>query len=160
MGRMKNLGIYIKMFKLLLQKKELVVELFLKNKKVLDIGCGQGDFLAKDPKNFIGIDINDELMAKAASRGFNVLKAEATKLPFLDKSFEGVYCLNVIEHLFPDDAYKMFLEVERVLSPGGLFIIGTEWPSHRIWDTFSHTRPYSPKSIAKLLSPDHQETFA
>ena len=88
------------------------------------------------------------------------MKAEATKLPFLDKSFEGVYCLNVIEHLFPDDAYKMFLEVERVLSPGGLFIIGTEWPSHRIWDTFSHTRPYSPKSIAKLLSPDHQETFA
>lgn len=152
--------LYAKMFSLLLRGKEPVVEIYFKNKKVLDIGAGQGDFLAKDPVNFIGVDINEELMGRAAGRGLTVIKADATKLPFPDKSFEGVYCVNVIEHLTPEQAYRMFLEVFRVLGKNGTFVIGTEYPSKRIWDTFSHVKPYSPRAIRKLISPAHQETFS
>lgn len=156
---MKNLRLYFKIVRLILEGKEPIVEIFFKNKKVLDIGCGWGDFLVKDPQNFIGVDINEELLEKARERGLKVVKFNVKNLPFSDEEFDGVYCNNVIEHLFPEEAYKIFQETERVLKGGGIFIIGTEWPSQRIWDTFSHIRPYSPKSIVKLISEQHQETF-
>lgn len=156
---MSTLSIYAKIFFLSLRGKEPIVELFFKNKKTLDVGCGQGDFLVKDLKNFTGVDINEELMEKARKRGATVTKASVDKLPFEDKSFEGVNCINVIEHLTPDAALAMLQEISRVLKPNGTFVLGTEWPTQRIWDTFSHIRPYSPRSIIKLMRHEHQETF-
>lgn len=157
---MENLRLYFKILRLILGGKEPIVELFFKNKKVLDIGCGWGDFLIKDPQNFIGVDINEELLERARERGLKVAKFNAQKLPFPDEEFDGVYCNNVIEHLFPEEAYKMFQETERVLKPGGIFIVGSLCPGKRVWDAFSHIRPYSPNSISELISEEHQETFA
>lgn len=156
---MKNLRLYFKILHLVLEGKEPIVEIFLKNKKVLDIGCGWGDFLIKDPQNFIGVDINEELLEKARKRGLKVVNCDVKNLPFSNEEFDGVYCSNIIEHLSPEDNYKMFKEAERVLKVDGFFIVSTAWPSQRIWDGFSHIRPYSPKSIAKLISEQHQETF-
>src|SRR5690349_11146130 len=118
---MNNFSLYIRSFLMRAEGKEPIVELFFKHKKVLDLGSGQGDFLAKDPAHFIGVDTNDELIAKAKQRGLHVEKASVTAVPFREASFDGVYCVNVIEHLFPAEALQMMSEAARVLKPGGIF---------------------------------------
>lgn len=128
-----------------------IAEVRCKNKKTLDIGCGFGGFLRYDIENFVGIDINEESLSFCNSKGYNVQFGTANKLPFPNKPFDVVVALQVIEHLTPEAAYQMFEEVERVLRFGGEFIISTEMPTKYIWDTFSHIRPYSPKSIEKIL---------
>lgn len=132
-------------------------------KKTLDVGCGFGDFLRYEPENFIGVDINEEALTFCKKEGYQVQMGSVDHLPFPDKTFERVIALQVIEHLEPALAYAMFSEVARVLSQGGEFIFSTEMPTKRVWDTFSHVKPYSPKSIYKMITDKEnhhgQETF-
>ena len=128
-----------------------IAEVRCKNKKTLDIGCGFGDFLRYDRENFIGIDINEEALSFCKSKKYNVQRGSANQLPFPNESFDAVVALQIIEHLTPEMAYQMFKEVKRVLKSGGEFIISTEMSTKYVWDTFSHIRPYPPKSIEKIL---------
>lgn len=41
--------------------------------------------------------------------------------PYKNGSVEGVFCSHILEHLYPQQAIKMFSEVLRVLKPGGVF---------------------------------------
>ncbi len=45
------------------------------NYKMFEVGCAIGNFLANDPKNIIGIDINKNSLKIARKRGFNVICA-------------------------------------------------------------------------------------
>jgi SAM-dependent methyltransferase len=49
---------------------------------------------------------------------------ESDPYPFPDNSIDGVVCCEVIEHLFRDPAW-MLREVNRILKPGGWFLITT-----------------------------------
>lgn len=140
-------------------KTSYVAEKLFEEKKVLDVGAGMGDFLKYDKENFTGIDINEEALAYCKKQGFHVKKASVTSIPFPDESFDGVNCQQVIEHLTPDNAFKMMKEITRVLKSGGKAVISTEMVTKRFWDTFSHIRPYPPGAIRKLLRPKGQETF-
>lgn len=133
-------------------------EIFMKNKKVLDIGCGEGKLLAKNPQLISGIDINDTLVDKLLTKGFDVKKSDVQNIDFPDNFFEVIHCNNVIEHLNPGEAYKMFQEMSRVLKPNGIILLMTPMPSI-IWDTFGHVRPYTPRSISKLFRDVSLESF-
>lgn len=140
-------------------KRSYIAEKLFSGKKVLDVGSGLGDFLKFDPKNFTGIDINEEVLEICRKNGYNVKKASVTKIPFDDDSFDGVNCQQVIEHLIPEDAFKMANEMTRVVKKEGLIVISTEMVTKIFWNTFSHIRPYPPGAIQKLLKPSGQETF-
>lgn len=140
-------------------KKSYIAEKLFRNKKVIDIGSGLGDFLAFDPVHFVGIDINDEVLAISKKRGFTVKKANVAQIPYPDETFDGANCQQVIEHLTPEDAFAMMQEMTRVIKSGGLIVISTEMVTKRFWNTFSHIRPYPPLAIKKLLRPRGQETF-
>jgi ubiquinone/menaquinone biosynthesis C-methylase UbiE len=140
-------------------KTSYLAEKLFKGKKVLDVGSGLGDFLKFDPKNFVGIDINDEVLEICKKRGLHAKKASVKQMPFPDEHFDGINCQQVIEHLTPEDAFKMMQEMTRVLKKGGRIAISTEMVTKRFWNTFSHIRPYPPGAIRKLLRPSGQETF-
>lgn len=58
-----------------------------------------------------------------ASFGCDVVFDVQETFPFADGSFDGVVCLNLLEHIF--DFHNAFRETARVLKPGGLFVAST-----------------------------------
>jgi len=89
--------------------------------KVLDYGCGIGDFVSYR-KNTYGVDIDDDNINFCRTLGLPVEKINSDVLPFDESFFDGVFMDNVLEHIaFPDSVIG---EILRVLHPQGILIIG------------------------------------
>ncbi len=126
---------------------------YLKHRRVLDIGAGRGEFLALDPVNFVGVDVDPALVAHCCERGMQVHCMSAFALDFPDASFDAIHAAQLIEHFSPTEAAQFLGEASRVLQPGGIVYLTT--PGIRnVWNTFSHIRPYPPDSFKKLLNSD------
>lgn len=99
--------------------KKMVLDNF-KEKSVLDIGCGDGFLLKKlleKNKNIkaLGLDISPVAVEKAKENGVECVLSDITeKLPFGDNSFESVFLLDVLEHLFQPE--PVLQEAVRVAS--------------------------------------------
>lgn len=122
----------------------------LRGKRVLNIGCGNGTYLAIDKDNWVGIDVNKDAVKAAKAKGYNAVLGSATDCPFEDGSFDGIIAYHVIEHLAPTDAYKMLKEIARLLKKNGSAYMASPMPSN-VWGTFTHIRPYPPEAIRKIL---------
>jgi len=94
----------------------------ISSKKVLDVGCGVGNFLDDlSSLGFVtyGIDYS-RLAIKKISKEHEVVRGYVPPIPFLDSTFDMVVALGLTEHL-PDE--KFFLEeVVRVLKHNGVYI--------------------------------------
>jgi len=142
-----------------LKKKNFLFEFYFKGKRTLDVGCGQGEFIANDPKNIIGIDINESVIESLSGQGYGVKLCGADNLSFDDGEFEAVHCRNVIEHMEISTAYRMIKEIARVLKRDGIFVLCSEMPTRHFWSTFGHVKPYPPQAIKKLIKKDLREGF-
>ncbi|MBS3147293.1 methyltransferase domain-containing protein [Candidatus Woesearchaeota archaeon] len=85
--------------------KELKIK---KSDKLLDVGCGTGKITELFFCDATGIDPSEKLLAKAK---IPVVKGNAEKLPFPDKSFDIVISLTAIHHADPKKAVE---EIKRV----------------------------------------------
>jgi 2-polyprenyl-6-hydroxyphenyl methylase / 3-demethylubiquinone-9 3-methyltransferase len=104
----------------------------LEQVRLLDVGCG-GGMLAEEFARLglcvTGIDLSRESLetarAHARSEGLSIeyQVGSATNLPFDGSSFEVVSCCDVLEHI--PGWERVIAEVERVLTPGGLFLFDT-----------------------------------
>lgn len=87
----------------------------------LEIGVGTGRFAAplgiKD-----GVEPSKRMRRIAQERGVRVLDGVAEKLPYDNSSFDFVLMVTTV--CFVDDLDKAFREAYRVLSDGGLLIVG------------------------------------
>ena len=102
-------------------------------KQILDVGCGIGGsslYLAeKFGATATGITLSpvqaDRATERARSSGItaNFQVADALNMPFADNSFDLVWSLESGEHM-PDKA-KFMQECDRVLKPGGIFLMAT-----------------------------------
>ena len=107
---------------------------------VLDAGCGDGMPITRDvaPKvRFaVGVDLESPRPSGAGLAG---ARADVSRLPFRDASFDVVFTLSVVEHLLaPEGAFREF---HRVLKPGGKLVLQT--PNR--WDYVSvvaHMTPF------------------
>ncbi len=101
----------------------------LKEKTVLEIGCGSGgatEFILKyfSPKKIIATDLDRRLivLAKRNVKNKKVAfeKADATKLSYKNESFDAVFDYSVIHHIPAPDWKECLNEIYRVLKPGGM----------------------------------------
>lgn len=114
-------------------ERQLILELVgdVKGRRVLDVGCGDGEFAVELKKRgaiVIGIDASAEMIDAAKSRSklqsadidFQVAMVE--HLPFPAEKFDVVIAITIL--CFVDDAAPVFKEIARVLRPGGRLVIG------------------------------------
>jgi SAM-dependent methyltransferase len=97
--------------------------------RVLDLGCGAGDWADRIARLYpwttvAGIDVGADFVAEAARRyasdriSFEV--ADFAELPFGDGSFDCIYADNTLEHAW--DVQATLRETHRVLRDGGVLI--------------------------------------
>lgn len=150
--------ITFKLIKAWLGGKNYLYEVFLKNKKVVDFGCGEGEIVSLDPVNFTGVDMNKSALKRLREKGLNIIEASIENVPVPEASFDVVLCNNIIEHLTVDQAYNMLKEAQRILKPQGEIIIITPTPK-TVWNTFGHVKPYTIGAIMKLFRKNSLESF-
>jgi SAM-dependent methyltransferase len=138
------------------------VPYFARCKHVLDVGCGEGQFIEELTAQGIrasGVDADPVMVQKCHERGLSVAEADLFDyLPQHPGQFDGVFCSNLIEHLAMPDVLR-FLELARAaLQPGGVMLIATPNAEslvvhlYEFWRDATHVRLYNRPLLEFLLS--------
>ena len=95
--------------------------------RTLEAGCGLGKYVlyaADRNARIVGIDFVPQAVAgiRSRRRDAQVAVADLGRLPFVDRSFDTVLCLGVLEH-FEGGAAAYLAELVRVLTPGGWLLV-------------------------------------
>jgi ubiquinone biosynthesis O-methyltransferase len=101
--------------------------------KVLEVGCGAGDFaihLASRNAEVTAVDFSRQAIvlaeekAKAQQKHINFQVADAQALPFNDGTFDLIFSCECLEHI--PDPQKALAEFNRVLKSSGKLLLTTE----------------------------------
>lgn len=121
----------------------------IKNKKVLDLGCGPGIYakiLKKRGAKVYGIDLSTREIeiAKSHVKGVDFRVGSAYRLPYKSNYFDIVVAALVVEHF--DDVDKAFRQVRKVLKKNGIFVFSVINPVIGV----THRLPNRPRNQRKF----------
>ena len=143
------------------ERQAAFVRYFEGSKNVLDIGCGRGEFLELLRNSGIGgrgIDLNEDMVAFCRSKGFDVERFDAiAHLESLeDKSLDGVFLDQVVEHLRPDYMVKLLGLCYKKMKYGHHIVVETVNPLSftslaNFYIDLTHVRPVHPETLRFLL---------
>jgi len=108
---------------------DIVNELNLRSKNILDIGCYDGTFLSlikNRNNNFYGIDASKYGIGEALKKGIKAklfFFDDKTKIPFKSGFFDLIIAGEIIEHIYDTDFFLK--EIFRLLKPRGYLLLST-----------------------------------
>ncbi len=127
----------------------------LKNKLVLDIGCGAGRFaeVALNAGAYVvALDYSSSVEACSSNLSqyskLSVVQGDIYSLPFPIESFDYVYSLGVLQHT--PDVFLAFSKLTLMVKPGGEICVDYYWKRFR---TLMHSK-YLFRPISKRLSEE------
>jgi len=118
------------------------------NKKILDLGCGNGDlsiYLGKKGANVVGIDYSKNAIRIAQKKlskekkligKVKFLNMDANKIKFNKNIFDMVISIDVFEHLYPEELEKVMKKISNILKRNGELLVHTE--ANKIYLNFTH----------------------
>jgi SAM-dependent methyltransferase len=99
--------------------------------RILEIGAGTGRIalpLRSAGVDVVGLDLSFPMLGRFVEKAGGpvpVVQADATRLPFRDRSFGGAFAVHVL-HLIP--AWETAVrELVRVVEPGGVVLVSQGW---------------------------------
>lgn len=108
---------------------------YVKDKDVLEVGCGTGlimDRLAEVSHGLTGVDLSLGMVRHAHHKGHKVACADVTALPFESNRFDSVCSFKVLPHV--QNIGEAIGELVRVTRPGGYLVLEFYNPwSLRFW---------------------------
>lgn len=126
--------------------------------RVLDIGCGHGEFLEMliaAGHEAAGVDIDPGMVTACRAKGLDVTEADVLEwLPTQAGRFDAIFSSNVMEHLPAPVVAQVIKAAYAALRPGGLLLIGVPNPEsivvqlHEFWRDATHVRLYSNQILA------------
>ena len=127
---------------------------------VLEVACGAAhaaEPVAEQVRQVVGVDLTPALLEVGARRLHdqgvtNVLlqEANAESLPFVDESFDVVYCRSSLHHFA--DPNQAMAEMVRVCRIGGrIVLLDLVAPSDDVREQFDH--------VHRLIDPSHVRSF-
>jgi len=125
-------------------------------RRVLDLGCGVGGFLAglsELGERVLPTDVDRASLVRCRERGFRSgVVSDGYALPYADGTFELVCLFDALEHI-PDEG-RALAEVARVLAPGGRVVISV--PAYPFLyanndRVAKHCRRYTRASLSRAL---------
>jgi SAM-dependent methyltransferase len=129
--------------------------------KVLDLGCGRGEWLEllkEQDINAQGVDLDEGMLIECQSLGLNFVHGDV--MDFLkniaDNSCDAITSFHLIEHLPFDILKELVQECFRILKPGGILILETPNAENLVVGTSSfyldptHSKPLPSQLISFL----------
>jgi len=137
------------------------VPMFANCRRVLDVGCGEGEFIRLLRDKGVetrGIDSDARMVEGCLGKGLDVVQADLFDyLPEHEGQFDGIFNSNLIEHLSAQDAARFVQGCYGALCDGGTLVIATPNPAslivqlHEFWRDATHVRLYSRPLLEFLL---------
>jgi SAM-dependent methyltransferase len=138
------------------------ISLFKKGGKVLDLGCGRGEFLSLLNENGIdavGIDSNSLMIDNCLDKGLICRKGDILEelAKIEDGSLSGIFSSQVIEHLPPAYLRRMVELAYFKLAPEGRIVLETINPTSVFtlvqvyYLDLAHQKPIHPQALRFLL---------
>lgn len=132
---------------------EFYVPYFVRCRRVLDVGCGRGEFIELLGARGVfaaGIDIDENMVNFCHQRGLPVVRADLFEyLPQHRGEFDGIFCSNLIEHMTAEQALQFVRSAFASLADGGVILVATPNPESLIvhlfefWRDPTHIRLYN-----------------
>jgi len=140
----------------------LIARNYVAGKRVLDVASGEGygsHLLSKSAASVVGADISPDAVTHASKRYAQeclcYIAADCTKIPEPDASFDVIVSFETIEHMTEHEAFMR--EVDRLLAPGGLFIISSpnrpEYSDKTGYANEFHVKELDRTELKALLDP-------
>jgi dolichol-phosphate mannosyltransferase len=145
------------------RRHEIITSLARASNLTVDVGCGSS-LILQSLNHAVGLDVSFSKMRYLRRYELPVVQGSIFHLPFGAASADCVICSEVIEHI-PMDG-RVFLELDRVLKPGGILILGTPDYGTRVWPAIErlyglllpggyadeHISHYSAKRLYRILA--------
>jgi SAM-dependent methyltransferase len=103
----------------------ILEELGLGNKNVLDIGCSYGEFLAQFGPGSVGLNLSESEATIGRQYGLDIrlinieeYKTDSTELG----KFDAIFANNIFEHM--QSPHNFLIKIKRFLNPGGVLVLG------------------------------------
>lgn len=140
----------------------LIAQQYVKDLRVLDVASGEGygsHLLSKHATFVVGVDVSGDAVTHATSRypagNLRYVAASCIQIPEPDASFDVIVSFETIEHIMEHEAFLH--EVNRLLAPGGLFIISSpnrpEYSDRTGYKNEFHVKELDRTELKALLNP-------
>jgi len=111
------------------KRHKIVLDFARAEGRFCDVGCGSSKIIMDLPAA-VGVDLSFRKLRYLRRTNKRLVQASLFKLPFPDGSFDCVICSEVIEHIPLEGALEA---LKRILSPGGILVLGTPDYDKRTW---------------------------